>query len=115
MVFRYPSRVDFLSCDRLSLVAMKSSESFREKVRSWVRYMTFTYCWVIVEPPCNCWPRAMLYAARAMLDGEMPGLVQKVRSSAAMTASWTVFGIWANGTDRRFCSENVPSTCLPSE
>lgn len=94
----------FLSSERLSLVAMKSSENFREKVRSWVRYMIFTYCWVIVEPPCNCSPRAMLNAARAMPDGEMPGLVQKVRSSAAITASWTCFGILASGRERRFCS-----------
>ena len=94
--------MSFLSVCRLSLVAMKSSENFREKVRSWVRYMTFTYCWVIVEPPCSCSPRAMLNAARAIPDGEMPGLVQKVRSSAAITASWTVFGIFASGTEMRF-------------
>ncbi len=93
-----------MSCWRLSFVAMNSSWSFRETVRSWVRYMTFTYCWVIVDPPCNCSPCEMFHAARTIPDGEIPGLVQKVRSSAAITESWTCLGICDIGTVCRFCS-----------
>ena len=44
------------------------------------------YCWVIVEPLCSSSPRAMAHRERNMPFGEMPWLVQKVRSSAAMIA-----------------------------
>ena len=35
----------------------------------------FTYCWVIVEPPCVEPPVTLLHAARTMPVKEMPGSV----------------------------------------
>ena len=65
----------------------------------------FTYCWVMVEPPPAVvspviWPSA----ARAKPEGENPELVQKSRSSAAKTASWT-----STGTDSKATCSRLPS------
>ncbi len=51
------------------------------------------YCWVIVEAPCWALPCALLNAARMMPLTSMPLSDQKVRFSAATTASLTVCGI----------------------
>ena len=61
-----------------------------------------TYCWVIVEAPWVELPRALLNAARMMPLGSMPLSVQKVRFSAATTASWRFWGISSSGIDSRF-------------
>ena len=44
-----------MSCLDTSLpifTARRSSLNLRLMVRSWDRYNTLMYCWVIVEPPC---------------------------------------------------------------
>ena len=45
------------------------------------------YCWVIVEAPCVELPEALLNTARTMPLTSTPLSVQKVRFSAATTAS----------------------------
>ncbi len=73
-----------------------------------------TYCWVIVEAPCTLPPWALLKAARRMPLGSMPLLVQKVRSSAAITASWRFCGICFSEMDSRFWVAKVPIGVSPS-
>ena len=72
----------------------------RVKVFSWVRYRILMYCWVIVDPPPDAWCPPVLIptrprAARNRPVTETPGSVQKLRFSAATTASLTYCGIWA--------------------
>ena len=80
-------RICCLLCCFCSFSDKIASCTLRLTERSWVRYRIFTYCWVMVEAPCVAPPRASLNAARTMPLGSMPLLVQKVRSSAATTAS----------------------------
>ncbi|SPB30490.1 hypothetical protein MAJHIDBO_00800 [Propionibacterium freudenreichii subsp. shermanii] len=51
------------------------------------------YCWVIVEPDCRSLPRAIWNSERTMPLGETPLLDQKLRSSAATTAAFTLSDI----------------------
>ena len=51
------------------------------------------YCCVMVEPPCTSPPVAMDQALRRMPVTENPGSSQKLRFSAATTASLTICGI----------------------
>ena len=85
-----------MSCLDTSLpifTARRSSLNLRLMVRSWDRYNTLMYCWVIVEPPCISPPREMAHAARTIPLTEMPGSVQKVRFSAETTALRRSLGI----------------------
>jgi len=72
------------------------------------------YCWVIVEPLCRSWPRAMAHRERTMPFGEMPWLVQKLRSSAAMTAFLMFSDMAEYSTSVRFCTESSPTRVEPS-
>ena len=83
----------FLETSLPVFTARRSSLNLRPMVRSWDRYNTLMYCWVIVEPPCISPPRAIAQAARVMPLTEIPGSDQKVRFSAETTASRRVFGI----------------------
>jgi hypothetical protein len=74
-VFRYHSRIWSFEYCLSSLTVTNSSLNFRENVRSPLVNWFFTYCWVIVEPPCRSPPLTLLSAARAMPVGEMPGSV----------------------------------------
>ncbi len=69
---------------------------------------------MIVDAPWVELPRALLNAARRMPLGSMPLSVQKVRFSAATTASWMFCGICASEIDSRFCVANLPTSLLPS-
>ncbi len=51
------------------------------------------YCWVIVDAPWVALPEALLKTARAMPLTSMPLSLQKVRFSAATTASFTSCGM----------------------
>ena len=72
-----------------------------------------TYCWVIVDAPWVDSLVALEKAARRMPLGSRPLSVQKVRFSAAITASWTCSGTVSSGTLIRFWSANRPSSFLP--
>ena len=73
------------------------------------------YCWVIVEPPpCTSPLVTMAHAARAIPRGEMPESSQKVRFSAATTASLTVSGISAREMLCLFCTARLPIFVSPS-
>ena len=72
-----------------------------------------TYCWVIVEAPWVALPWALENAARTMPLGSMPLLVQKVRSSAATTASCMYCEILPSGTDWRFWVAKLPTVEWP--
>jgi hypothetical protein len=74
-VFRYHSRIWSFEYCRSSLIVTNSSRNFRLNVRSPPVKTFFTYCWVIVEPPCRSPPRTLFQAARVMPFGEMPGSV----------------------------------------
>ena len=51
------------------------------------------YCWVIVDAPCVALPWALLNTARRMPLTSMPLSLQKLRFSAATTASLMSCGI----------------------
>jgi len=72
-----------------------ASRILRARVRSLVRKAVFTYCWVMVEPPC--WdalvPDTCAQPARAMPAGSTPLWFQKFWSSAAITALIRTRGI----------------------
>ena len=53
------------------------------------------YCWVIVDAPWVALPEALLNTARTMPLTSTPLSLQKVRFSAATTASLTSCGISA--------------------
>ena len=73
-----------------------ASRIFRTKLRSFVRYVFFTYCWVIVEPPWRISRLLMsAQAARTIPSGSIPLWVKKSRSSVATTASISTWGIWS--------------------
>ncbi len=56
-----------------TLIETKISLTLREMVCDWSFSIAFfTYCWVMVEPPCVSPPLAMLNTARAMPLGSMP-------------------------------------------
>lgn len=46
--------------------------------------------------------------------GETPRSVQKLRFSAAITASWVFLGTWSSGTEMRFWAWKEPRMFLPS-
>ncbi len=71
---------------------------------------------MIVEPPERFPPLLVMssYAARMMPVGEMAPSVQKLRSSAASTASCRFTGIWAYSRFVRSTTLNVPSWVAPS-
>ena len=73
-----------------------------------------TYCWVIVDAPWVELPEALLNAARRMPLGSMPLSVQKVRFSAATTASCRFCGISSSEIDSRFWVAKLPTSVLPS-
>jgi hypothetical protein len=68
----------------------------------------------MVDAPWVELPRTLLKAARTMPLGSIPLSVQKVRFSAATTASCIVCGICSSGIDSRFWVANLPSSLLPS-
>jgi len=72
------------------------------------------YCWVIVEAPCRLRPRAISYSERTIPVGDIPLSVQKLRFSAATTASLIDCGISEYAIDVRFCSAKEPRTVVPS-
>ena len=86
----------------------------RDRVFSWVRYMTLMYCWVMVDPPTVCSGPTKDRAARASATTSKPGSVQKVRFSAATIASFTCGFISSKSIETRFCTENEPSWVLLS-
>jgi hypothetical protein len=104
----------FFSSDQPSLIEMKSSVTLRFKVCSESRYVFFTYCWVIVEPPWVEPPVAMLTTARAMPIGSTPLSVSKDSFSAAITAFRIDTGIWSIGTIWRFVEPPVATIWEPS-
>ena len=85
-------RIWSFDCVLPSFTAMKISLNLRVKVRSCVKYAFFTYCWVIVDPPCTSPPARSTHIARRMPVGEMPGSDVKLRSSADRTAFCTTRG-----------------------
>ena len=76
-----------------TLMEMKSSLNLRVRVCCWSRRVFFTYCWVMVEPPCVSPPLAMFTKARAIPIGSTPLSVSNVLFSAEMTAFCMAFGI----------------------
>jgi hypothetical protein len=77
-----------------TFMEMKISLNFRVTVCDWSSSRAFfTYCWVMVEPPCVSPPVAMLSTARAMPLGSMPLSVSKVLFSCEMTASRIALGM----------------------
>ena len=68
---------------------------------------------MIVDAPWVEFPRALLNAARTMPLGSIPASVQKVRFSAATTASLTLSGISSSGIDSRFWVANWPTSVSP--
>ena len=72
-VLRYFSRIWSLVYWWLILTASMASLIFLAKVRSLPVYTSFTYCWVIVEPPWTI-PRLLTscHAARTIDQGLIP-------------------------------------------
>ncbi len=101
-----------LSFENFSLRRSESSISLilRFTSRLGVRMRFFTSCWVMVEPPCSIFPDVTLVRkARNTAPRSMPSLVQKVRSSVAITASMTRFGTsLIDLTGSRTWSPSVP-------
>jgi hypothetical protein len=65
-------------------------------VTSLVRYTFFTYCWVMVEPPCATVSlRRFVQSARLMPTGSMPSWRKKSLSSADSRACTKMAGIWS--------------------
>ncbi len=102
-----------MDCVRDSLTARHSSRSLRSTVCSWARNVFFTYCCVIVEPPCSSPPRAMPTTARASPRTEKPGSLRKVAFSAAIAAFCSATGTCARGTLCRFTAPTL-TICEPS-
>jgi hypothetical protein len=98
------------------LTDQTSSRNLRRRLKSSSWVATFTYCWVIVEPP-PAPPVACLNTARPMPIGSKPGLDQYDRSSAASTASCTCLGTCSSWTFTRFSDSGMilASSVLPSE
>ncbi len=71
-MLRYPCKISDLDLRWSSLSAMKNSFTLRLRVWSCERYVFFTNCWVMVEPPWASWPLAMFTAARAIPESETP-------------------------------------------
>ena len=114
-MLRYSSRIFFLENFSLRRSASSISFTLRLTVRLLVRMRFFTSCWVMVEPPCSIWPDVtFLRNARNTAPRSMPSLVQKVRSSVAITALTTRSGTSLTFTGSRNWAPSVPSRLVPS-
>jgi hypothetical protein len=83
-----------LGSSRPTLMETSSSLNFRDIVCDWSFSIAFfTYCWVMVEPPCVSPPLAMLKSARPIPTGSMPLSVSNFLFSADMTAYRISLGI----------------------
>ena len=78
---------------RSSFTEITASLSFRQMDRSRPTYVFFTYCWVMVEPPCTALRlRMSAHVARASPMGSTPEWRKKLRSSVSTTARRTTGG-----------------------
>lgn len=97
-----------------SFIEMKSSVTLRLSVWSESRYVFFTYCWVIVEPPWVDPPLAMFHTARAIPIGSTPLSDSNDSFSAAITAFCIDRGILSMGTIWRFTDPPVATIWVSS-
>jgi hypothetical protein len=114
-VFRYSTKIFSLENFSLSRSASSISLILRFTSRFDVRMRFFTSCCVMVEPPCSMRPEVRLVRnARNTAPRSMPSLVQKERSSVAITAFCTILGTSFNAVIGSRASDPRLSILEPS-